>query len=244
MGLYKKPKRPSIKVFKKPKKIASKTSSREIKLYNRAHRGTNPENIAVFRGYGFPDGLITNVQYCETISLTPSVGTPVPSYGFRLTSLFDPDFTSTGTQPYFFDQLAAVYERYKVLGAKISVTFAYESQTAAGVGPSVVGIQTGEIGAISSNNVNVLRMTSNVSSDVLTTQSDTKTCIATYSPRQSYANTIEDALTAVVTTNPTRNWNAFIFAGPQGTDITKPITAVVTIEYNVLMNQLKPNTGS
>ena len=57
-------------------------------------------------------------------------------------------------------------------------------------------------------------------------------------------DTIQDALTAAVSANPSRNWNAVVFAGPQGTDITKPITAVVTIEYSCLFNQIKTNTGS
>lgn len=244
MVLYPKPKRASVKIFKKPKKITAKTGRREIKRYNSNLQGTNPQNIAIFRGYGFPDGLITNLQYCAAVSLTPSAGTPTPVYVFRLASLFDPDYTSTGTQPYWFDQLAAVYERYKVLGAKITVNFSYESQTAAGVGPTIVGIQCGEITGASSADSNVLRMTSNVTSDVLTTQSDTKTVVATYSPRQAYSDTIQDALTAAVSANPSRNWNAVVFAGPQGTDITKPITAVVTIEYSCLFNQIKTNTGS
>jgi len=246
MGVFRRPKRVPLKLAKKSKKITAKTlkALREIKKYDGSSRGTNPQNVLVHRGYGFPDALITNIQYCETVSLVPTVGAPCPSYGFRLTSLFDPDFSGIGTQPYFFDQLAAVYDRYKVLGAKISVTFGYESQTAAGVGPTIVGIQCGEIGALSVTSGNVLRMTANVNSDLLTTQSDTKTVVATYSPRLAYGDTIQDGLTARINANPTQNWNAFVFAAPQGTDFTKPITAVVTIEYNVMMQNLKPNTGS
>lgn len=42
----------------------------------------------------------------------------------RLNSLFDPDLTGTGHQPYGFDQLAALYFRYKVHKVKLSLEFA------------------------------------------------------------------------------------------------------------------------
>jgi hypothetical protein len=33
---------------------------------------------------------------------------------FRLNSLYDPDYTSTGKQPYYYDSLAGIYDRYRV----------------------------------------------------------------------------------------------------------------------------------
>lgn len=38
-----------------------------------------------------------------------------------MNSLYDPDFTGTGGQPFYFDQLSAVYNRYRVLRAEFSV---------------------------------------------------------------------------------------------------------------------------
>lgn len=246
MGVYRRPKVISLRRPSKSKKVTASTLKklREVKKYDRSTRGTNPANLVVFRGYGFPDALITNLQYCDTISLIPTVGAPCPNYGYRLTSLFDPDYSGSGGQPYYFDQIAAVYGRYMIRGAKITVNFSYESQTAAGIGPSVVGIQCAEATNISSTNSNLLRMTANTSSDILSTQSETKNVVATYSPYQAYGNSLTDSLTADVGANPSRNWFAWVFAAPQGTDLTKPITAVVTIEYNVQFTQLKTNSGS
>lgn len=45
----------------------------------------------------------------------------------RLNSIFDPDLTGTGHQPYGYDQLAALYNRYRVLSCKWKVTFHAES---------------------------------------------------------------------------------------------------------------------
>jgi hypothetical protein len=38
-----------------------------------------------------------------------------------MNSLFDPDFTGTGAQPGYFDQLALLYNRYRVYGSAIKV---------------------------------------------------------------------------------------------------------------------------
>lgn len=41
---------------------------------------------------------------------------------FRLNSLFDPDFTGTGSQPTTFDQWMALYDRYRVLATDVDLT--------------------------------------------------------------------------------------------------------------------------
>lgn len=45
----------------------------------------------------------------------------------NLNSIFDPDRTGVGHQPYGFDQLAALYNRYRVLKTKWVITFHAES---------------------------------------------------------------------------------------------------------------------
>lgn len=42
---------------------------------------------------------------------------------FKLNSLFDPDTTGTGHQPYWFDQLNNIYKAYRVMGVRARVTF-------------------------------------------------------------------------------------------------------------------------
>lgn len=208
------------------------------------NRGNNPARSLAFSGYGFSDSLTTNLVYADSIVLTPSAGTPTPLYAYRLNSVYDPDFTGIGGQPYWYDQLTAVYSRYIVVGAKMSVTFAYDNETSAGVGPTIVGVQGAEASALSSTSAAVLRMTGNVTSDVLTTQSEPKTVVATYSPNQAYGGLLLDSVEAAYNANPARSWNAIIFASPQGTDVTRPINAIVTIEYRVKFSQQTQNAGS
>lgn len=94
--------------------------------------------------YGFPDRLRTKLHYCDVVNLSASAGSP-GLWQFRMNSLFDPDFTGTGHQPQWFDQLSAVYNFYRVLGSKITVTFipAHVSDTEANdKGPYICGITT------------------------------------------------------------------------------------------------------
>lgn len=55
------------------------------------------------------DGVLTNVFGVENV--------------FSLNSLFDPDITAVGHQPYGFDQLTLLYRKYKVYGVTITVRF-------------------------------------------------------------------------------------------------------------------------
>lgn len=57
----------------------------------------------------------TDIQltYCDSRVLTSSAGNSV-SYVYRLNSVFDPDYTGTGSQPLGFDNMALLYGRYRV----------------------------------------------------------------------------------------------------------------------------------
>lgn len=76
-----------------------------------------------YRLSGFPDTLPTRLQYRENLNL--SLGSTVTSYVFRGNSLFDPNFTGTGSQPMFYDQLSAIYDFYMVTQSHIKVTFSH-----------------------------------------------------------------------------------------------------------------------
>jgi len=72
-----------------------------------------------------PRSLIRVLPYTNTIALTSgnSGATSASTQVFRLNSLFDPDLSGTGHQPYGFDQLSQWYNSYLVTNAKITITF-------------------------------------------------------------------------------------------------------------------------
>lgn len=74
----------------------------------------------------FKDRVRTKLYFDCVVSFAPS-GTGSTKYfafSFRANSLYDPNATVSGSgdQPYGFDQFAALYRNYKVLGSKIKAT--------------------------------------------------------------------------------------------------------------------------
>lgn len=73
----------------------------------------------------FPLRLRTVLPYADQFNMagtafSASFGT---EQSFRLNSLFDPDFTGTGHQPYGFDQITPWYYRYLVDAVEINLRF-------------------------------------------------------------------------------------------------------------------------
>ena len=61
-----------------------------------------------------------------TLSIVGSTNTMTKNT-FRLNSMYDPDQTGTGHQPYFWDQYTEIYNNYQVIAARWKVTFINES---------------------------------------------------------------------------------------------------------------------
>ncbi len=66
--------------------------------------------------------ILTTLKYHALLPLSAATGAG-GQYLFRLGSLYDPDFTGTGHQPYGFDALAGIYTRYRVLRTKWKIIF-------------------------------------------------------------------------------------------------------------------------
>lgn len=76
---------------------------------------------------GFLPRTTTRVlTYATTFSMDAAAGS-YAQYAFRLNSLYDPDLTGTGHQPFGFDEMMAYYQRYTVIGAKVSCSFDYRT---------------------------------------------------------------------------------------------------------------------
>lgn len=69
---------------------------------------------------GVPDRLFVKLKYYDNLTFV-SVAPAITSQVYRANSLFDPDFTNVGHQPYGFDQWSALYTNYLVRGSSIKV---------------------------------------------------------------------------------------------------------------------------
>jgi len=87
------------------------------RTYRRTYRRRKPRVPIIM-----PRSCLRRFRYCQTIALTsPDLGTPVMGQ-FRANDLYDPYVTGAGHQPMGFDQLAALYTSFVVIGSRIKVT--------------------------------------------------------------------------------------------------------------------------
>lgn len=73
----------------------------------------------VGRTIGFPRMLKFKHIYSESILLTDNGGPQ--NYLFSANGMYDPNYTGTGHQPMYFDQVGALYNHYCVIGSKITI---------------------------------------------------------------------------------------------------------------------------
>lgn len=66
----------------------------------------------------FPSRQIVHMKYSEAVVTNSTLQY---NYAFNLNSIFDPNRTGTGHQPMGRDQLAVLYNRYRVIGCKYIV---------------------------------------------------------------------------------------------------------------------------
>ncbi len=82
-----------------------------------ARFGQGDDRVVLYRGVGLPDEFYTKLVYQETQVVTGSAVT----FNTFQSSLFDPNAALGGSQPTFFDQLAAIYGRYQVMAMTAEV---------------------------------------------------------------------------------------------------------------------------
>ena len=79
-----------------------------------------PANGTVGKPRPFPTRMVVTLRYVETVGLTNSL-TGVSSYNICCNSIYDPNLSGTGHQPYGHDTYATIYNQYTVLNSKIKV---------------------------------------------------------------------------------------------------------------------------
>lgn len=84
-------------------------------------RGRSGVNL---RALGLPSSMIAHLVYRDYGNKSPTVAA-VGTQQYNLSSCYDPDFTGSGTQPRYFDQLctSTLYSRFLVYRADVTVTF-------------------------------------------------------------------------------------------------------------------------
>jgi len=192
--------------------------------------------------FGFPDKLVTNLRYVDTVSLTGGAGV-VGANTFRFNSLFDPDLSGVGHQPYYFDQMCgpagtAPYLKYRVLSAKATVRYMITTApatTAVNIGPVVVGLLATATNGLYGTTASALCEASGSRWTYLGDKSGGNNVIilkATYEPNRDLGNdTGDDTIAASYNANPSQVFN--LIPWKVDTVGAAAVQALVEIVYKV-----------
>lgn len=110
------------RVGSKSRSMSSLMSKSIASLDGRSKRGWSyPQQGTSFFFDPFPVRMRAMLRYSEVISLNPTLGSTAHQL-FRCNSIFDPNQTGIGHQPYGRDTYASIYDHYTVLKSEIKIT--------------------------------------------------------------------------------------------------------------------------
>lgn len=111
---------------RKYRKVTKKRTYKKRRTVPRKRIRSAPGPFRNISSDPFGASKFCKLHWSQTITL----GTPVaggytfgPERIFRLNSLYDPDWGIGGHQPYGYDELSALYRKYKVSSVKINVVY-------------------------------------------------------------------------------------------------------------------------
>lgn len=229
----------NIKKMPTVKKTTTTTMTKGRQNYNKKKKNYNKKIIGtqLGRSIGFPLKLKFKHRYHEVIGLTSASGALSHAY-FSVNSLYDPNSSGTGHQPMYFDQVAALYNHYTVIGSKITVkvtpqsdgavfpykvvTFINDDTTVSTGSFGVQEIKGAKTKIISGHNANVLTFTNK------------------WSAKRNWGNVLaNESLGAASNANPSEQ--QFYFISLQTLDGTNntSVWLDINIEYITIWRELK-----
>jgi len=174
---------------------------------------------------------ITKMKYAEVVTTSLGGGTYAITR-WNLNSIFDPNQGGIGTQPYGFDQLSPLYNRYRVIGCKYNIY----CTSSDGSPLQIAAVATNE--TISPGSISEVR--SNPRAKYImqgTGASLRKLSGNVYIPslvgRTKAQYMADDRYQAVVTGSPNELALLTVFAGPVGEG-----SSLISVTYNVQLEYL------
>lgn len=220
---------------------------RRVGRYVRRFPRKIPRSVKTYNtNVGLPLSKRVTMTYFEAVGLTSTSGIP-GTHSFNLASIFDPDFTGVGHQPYGHDQWAAFYQKYYVSSATISVKW---SNIATNNIPHKVFVLLDKDNTTDTNLDTRMEQTRGRGAKTLLANSNNvQTTYAKYSAKPFFGiKNIKDdhQLKAAFSASPTLP--AYAKIGIQPIDSVSTSAAIiygeVTIRFSVVMFDPIPFTGS
>lgn len=197
-----------------------------------AGRSTIPRGIAG----PFPMQRIAKLRYCMTTSLDATSATRVLQQ-FRANSLYDPDFTGGGHQPYGYDTLESIYNHYEVLSSCITVTGVPSSINSANA-YMTLGVLISDDSTVTSS-VDTIREQSNGKFVLLGGGGTPATIVQKYNRDVMFPRSSDYSTGALVSTNPTDEAYFTVYAAPIAGVEPGAVYIQVTLDFVARFWELK-----
>lgn len=226
-------------------KMTSKRSSSK-QLARRPYKRAKSVRVSRFAEVLRP--FRCKLLYTDGVLLATSAGVGFTTYSFRANSLFDPDYTGTGHQPYRYDQLATIYQKYRVVSSKITVNFSTGDKTVAATdtGPWQVGVVPSTAFTSTGSGTDMYTLAeSAMSSFGVLRNGITKTCSTTWKPGDmTDISPRDDTFQALTSANPSTQIAYIVWLWNQGSTAATNVIANVTIEFECEFSRPLQTTSS
>lgn len=233
--------------YKRKRTGKKKTFKKKIykKKYNKLSSTVSPtygKDLVNF-GSAFPKKALIKQRYVDTVSMTATTGTFSHTV-ICLNGLYDPNVTTSGHQPMYFDQMMALYNHYYVIGAKMTVKLiGYESNTV----PANCILWMNDDTAVTPSTANNLIEEIATSATLLGSGGDTSITLSLkYSPKKTFGGSVlaNVSLQGSATANPDEGSYGYISVQAADLASTVSVIAQIIVEYIVIYTELKDIGGS
>jgi len=114
--------------FKRSQRNNLKRRSVRARKQRRTRRTQLRNKTSVPVGLGFPKRMVMTHKYADSLALTSTLGA-IGKHLFSCNGMFDPNASGGGHQPLYYDQMAALYNHYTIIGSRIKLTVTPQNST-------------------------------------------------------------------------------------------------------------------
>lgn len=219
--------------------LSRKSSAKRKLTYKKKPYVSRP--VRSFNQIGFPKTLKFIHKYCESVSVSGSAGLPF-KYQFSCNGLQDPNITGSGHQPYYFDQVAGLYNQYRVIGAKIRGSWSTGSGTTV---PYVFGVYIDDDTTAFVSQNDILEQKSTKWTSIAPATPYMGNISTTWSSKDQFGpSAVDQNFQGTGSANPTEQQYFTFFGFAQDSTSAVAGWLTVEIEYIALWNELRTITGS
>jgi len=191
-----------------------------------------------------PTNMVNKMRWVRTVAFPAGTADVIANHVLYASAIYDPDYTDSSTpihQPMGYDQISPIFNRWVVLGSKITVVFSQANPASSNV-LMLCGVR-GSPGftPITSTPSTIQEQGQSKWVQLGRDANQKATVVLFYSPQKHIGvqdPRDSDNLEGTISSNPTDNWFFHIWctnAYPATTPT--PIAAEVTIEYTVAWKQ-------